>query len=370
MSRQSIVRGVLVGCGPRGLEHARALSRCAAVNFVACCDALKERRDAVAAGHGVAAYGELETMLARESPDLVHIVTPPGRRGPLLSLLADASVPACIVEKPVALGVSDYRELTRFAEGGPGAAMKISVCLQGRYHPLVQQARNDNTLGGLMSLNATSRMNVALQGVHMIDRSLCLAGDPTVGGTATTVVGGVCGGWDDYLGHDSPSNLWIQAVLPGGAALHCLFGPEARRTVDSDHIWMHTGLYAGFEFGAIQLDEFGRWSRVDASGVCSGVAGARDWQQSDTEHLIALMDDTCRWAFEGGPPAQTHIARALDEWALVLAAYHSAVLGRPVRLDEEPPADLVERLSATAPTAGPNVGGKRSPAGARKGGQA
>ena len=43
--------------------------------------------------------------------DVVHVATPPAVRVSAVEAVADAGVPACPVEKPIALGVEDWRAI-------------------------------------------------------------------------------------------------------------------------------------------------------------------------------------------------------------------------------------------------------------------
>jgi predicted dehydrogenase len=70
----------------------------------------------VAVRYGVPAfYDDLDTLLAREEPDVVHITTPPGSHLPLAVKAIDAGAHV-YVEKPLTLSFADSRRLVEHAE--------------------------------------------------------------------------------------------------------------------------------------------------------------------------------------------------------------------------------------------------------------
>ena len=71
-------------------------------------------------------------MIERERPDIVHVVTQPADRAPLMHLVAELGVAAAVVEKPLAARVTDWR-----CAGGAGAAAaatRFTVSHQFRWH--------------------------------------------------------------------------------------------------------------------------------------------------------------------------------------------------------------------------------------------
>ncbi len=97
-------RAAIVGSGQRSRPHIDAYRLLANAEVVACCAPTPSRRDALAAAFGIKAYADAAEMLRAERPDVVHIVTPPDARVELMTLVSDAGVPLCTVEKPIATG--------------------------------------------------------------------------------------------------------------------------------------------------------------------------------------------------------------------------------------------------------------------------
>jgi len=55
-------------------------------------------------------------MLDKECPDLLHIVTTPDLRVPLMTIAAEHEVPVAIVEKPIAIQGEDWRQIRDLRE--------------------------------------------------------------------------------------------------------------------------------------------------------------------------------------------------------------------------------------------------------------
>jgi len=94
-------RAVIVGCGPRGADHAEAYRHLTSAQVAACCDPHPEKRAAMAQRFGLRAYPDAEAMISVERPDLVHLATGPSTRVGLLSLVDRLGVPLCTTEKPL-----------------------------------------------------------------------------------------------------------------------------------------------------------------------------------------------------------------------------------------------------------------------------
>ena len=102
-------RCAFLGCGGRAVGHAEAYEFVTRGERVALCDLNEERLRTFGDRFGVEKrYTDLDTMLREEKPDLVHCVTDPTLRVPLMTRLAEAGVPAVLVEKPICISADDY----------------------------------------------------------------------------------------------------------------------------------------------------------------------------------------------------------------------------------------------------------------------
>jgi predicted dehydrogenase len=104
-------RVALVGCGPRGRQHARGvLASPHRFELVAICDLDPARRAALAAELGVTrCYVDAERMLAAEQPDVLVFATPPAVREALVKLGLRHGVKAIACEKPLACSLAEAR---------------------------------------------------------------------------------------------------------------------------------------------------------------------------------------------------------------------------------------------------------------------
>ena len=110
-------RCAFLGCGPRAKGHASAYAHITRGEMVVLCDMNEERLSAFGDEFGVETrYTDLDEMLDKEKPDVVHCVTDPTLRVPLLTKLSEAGVPSVLVEKQGTLGGApiheDYAALT------------------------------------------------------------------------------------------------------------------------------------------------------------------------------------------------------------------------------------------------------------------
>ncbi|MFO7948602.1 MAG: Gfo/Idh/MocA family oxidoreductase, partial [Armatimonadota bacterium] len=86
-------RSLLLGCGPRAVEHADVYSDIPNMEMVACCDLQQERTDEFQKRFDIPeAFDDYETALEAVQPDIVHIVTQPANRVWEVRCAADAGV--------------------------------------------------------------------------------------------------------------------------------------------------------------------------------------------------------------------------------------------------------------------------------------
>ena len=105
-------RSAIIGCGGRAYGHANAYQQIPQAELVACANRSDTaRRQKFVETFGITGYADAERMLRTEQPDLVHLVAMPDQWRELIPMVSELGVPACIVEKPIACGVSDWRFL-------------------------------------------------------------------------------------------------------------------------------------------------------------------------------------------------------------------------------------------------------------------
>ena len=337
-------RSVIVGCGSRARWHAQAYRNVQRGTLVACCDLDAGRREAFASEFGLTPYADVGTMLSAEMPDLVHVVTPPRTRVPLLTLVADAGVPACLVEKPIATEVRDWQALVGLLSQ---TATKIGVNAQFRYHPDLTRCREalrSGELGDVRLLEATAGGTICDQGVHVIDWAMSLIGDDE-----PVWIFGATAGVEDmaHQMHPSPSLAIGEVRFGGGARALWHLGRTAPRVLQDPAYYKHCRVAAYADCGHVLYEEFGRWEIVGRRGSISGHVEDRGWEEGNHLAQAALTEAMFTWLEDDKKPVGTCLNRALIQWNTVLGLYASTVWRRPVELPFDPPDDLWERLKQT-----------------------
>ena len=333
-----------------------------------------DKRDELADAYGVAArYDDYREMLARERPDVVHVNTPPDARLELLEQIAEAGVPAAIIEKPVAIDGPDCAALAAFARTSP---LKVAVNHQLHYHAprrRLQRLVADGAIGAVRLIDASTGMNAAYQGTHALQSVFAFAG-----GSAPAAVFGQASGTEGLQpsprNHFAPDDLLAAIDFAGGlrAVLRCGSGaprlteapPDAREAV-----WGHKRITVYGERGHVT------WTMWSWETLLDGrlERGTHDYWQHDAPAESALVDSVLDWIesarslrepkhapgetshalgnWEHGgnrrtgiPGQQTlaepeaepdhplRLAEATAQYAVLLAAYRSATERRPLAL--------------------------------------
>jgi len=139
------LRTGLVGCGKVGHLHAAALRNLPESEFVAVCARTPGKADAFAAKYRVAAFTDVNEMIAAEEVDAVCVCTPhPQHAAPAIAA-ARAGVHV-LVEKPLASSLADCDAMLAAARAGH--AVLGTVC-QRRFYPPCQRIRQAMDAGRL-----------------------------------------------------------------------------------------------------------------------------------------------------------------------------------------------------------------------------
>ena len=108
-------RVALLGAGYIADWHAQALQSVQGVELVAVCDRFQAKAEALAAKFNAPkVYTALERMLAEESLDAVHILTPPDKHFETARIVLEAGVNV-FLEKPMCAAAADCESLVRLA---------------------------------------------------------------------------------------------------------------------------------------------------------------------------------------------------------------------------------------------------------------
>lgn len=329
-------RAVVVGCGPRGMDHIEAYRHIAAARVTACCDPHPEKREAATLRFGLRSYEDAATMISAESPDLVHLATGPSTRVGLLSLVDQLGVPLCTTEKPVCTSVPDWRALSRLAQG---QRTRFAVCHQLRWHQDLMRCQQAMArLGSPELLHLSAGMNLMGQGTHVLNYGRSLIGDPRV-----TEVFGTVSGWDaDDRMHPAPRASVAQLVFANGVRGLWTSGPTSPRCGDPATTWQHVRVAAQAASGRVIYEEFARWETSGPDGVAAGRVG--DHRAGNLLAQAGFHTAMLDW-LDGADRPGSDLAASLHECAVIFALYTSALHGRPVTMDGFDPADdLVEQV--------------------------
>ena len=137
------MRYALIGCGRIATNHMKA-----AVNnqleISAVCDVVQEHMEVLLAKHelqndmSILRYTDYKSMIQEVKPDLVSIATESGIHAEIALFCIDHGVHV-IIEKPMAMSISDANEIIRHSEE---KHVKVSACHQNRITIAVQEMRH------------------------------------------------------------------------------------------------------------------------------------------------------------------------------------------------------------------------------------
>ena len=164
-----------LGCGGRARAHADAYRFVKNGKIAAICDMNEELLTSFGEDFGVSSrYTDLDEMLEKEKPDVLHIVTAPVLRGTnqrirysLMKQASDAGVPAAIVEKPIAVESEDWKQLAGLAEE---TQTKFVVNTQLNFHPKNLELKRDvaeGRIGDIKFIDASARSTPVDQAPHV-----------------------------------------------------------------------------------------------------------------------------------------------------------------------------------------------------------
>jgi predicted dehydrogenase len=336
-------RAAILGCTDRGRMHAQAYQHVERGSLVACCDRHAEKRQAFADEFGLKAYADLEEMIRMEKPDLIHLVTAPITRVEQMKLVSELGVPACIVEKPIALEVRDWKALQELSHR---TKTKFGVGAQFRYHPDLahcREALQSGVLGALRFIDCSAVGTICDQGVHVLDWAMSLNDDLPV----KRVFGAASGKENlSHPVHPSPDTTVAQLVFDNDVYGLWNLGETAPRVVDEPVYYKHCRIAAYAEKGHILYEEFGRWEIVSIQGIESGHADLRGWRKGNHLAQAGLTSGMFDWLEDDTKPVGTNLLRSLQQWNVVLGLYASTIWRVPVELPFEPPEDLWSQLNA------------------------
>lgn len=264
------LRTALIGCGRIADRHVRLLTSMPEFSLVAMSDVHRHKAESLASHFGGTAYDDYRVMLAEEKPDLVHILTPSGTHASI-ALEVMESVPNVLVEKPMALTLSDADAMIEKAER---LSRRLFVVKQNRYNLPVVKLREALEAGrfGRLTLGAIRvrwcrrqdyydqdayRGTWALDGgalanqaSHHIDMLQWMFGD----------VAEVFGMTARQLVQIEAEDTGVAAVRFANGALGTIEATTAARPTDIEASISVLGEHGIVEIGGFALNEMKRWT--------------------------------------------------------------------------------------------------------------
>ena len=130
----------LIGCGRISVNHIAA-AKANGLGIVALCDVkpekISEKKKQLELDGGINSYTDYQEMLAKEKPALVAVCTESGEHAHIVLDCIDAGVHV-IVEKPIALSLTDADEIIRRAKA---KGVKVCTSHQNRFNKSIQKIR-------------------------------------------------------------------------------------------------------------------------------------------------------------------------------------------------------------------------------------
>jgi len=332
-------RVALVGCGPRGRDHAEAfLANSDRFELAALCDIDAERLQSLSAiCEGAEPYEDAERMLSDVKPDVFCFATMPHIRLGLVELGVRHHVKAIAYEKPMATSLAEARRIRDLCEG---AGIKTIVSHQHKYGShwrKVKEIIDGGEIGGIHTIHATAKGWLLQYGTHLVDYMMFLNG----GSRATWVVGHVHGKEKLSDSHPSPDYAMAQFEFENGVRGIVECGTLAPDQPGDNAFWMNAGATAYGSEGYAQVIVGSGWRAVtrSSSGLIEG-PGAFDVKVDQPPYIRDLAD----WLDD---PSKVHPCNgetAYHGFELVMGICLSGLERRRVTLPIEPSEPIMERL--------------------------
>ncbi len=334
-------RSVIIGCGGRAYGHANAYQQISRGELVACANRSDvARREKFSETFGITGYADAEQMLRTEQPDLVHLVAMPDQWRELMPMVSELGVPACIVEKPIACGVEDWRLLGELEKR---TATKFGVGKQYRWHPGLiscQKIVQSGELGNIHLLDFSCGMNLSAQGTHIIDWAMSLNNDSPI----VRVFGTVSGVESLASTYPAPDASSCQVLFENGVYGFWNTGFTSPRIMDDEAIYKHCRVAAYGEKGHVLFEEFGGWEIFSKEKMENHRTSPDEWRENNDLSQARLTDAMFDWIEDDDCPVGTNLKLALHQFNAILGIYASAISCKPIDIPFDPPIDLDSQL--------------------------
>jgi len=307
--------------------------------MVALCDLDEQRRNDFGNEFGISdRYSDIHEMLDTVKPDVLHIVTLPELRVPLMTIASDHNVPAAIVEKPIALQGEDYRKLR---ELNTTTSTRFCVNTQLHFHARNLELKRDvaeGRIGKVRFVDASARSTPLDQGVHVLELAHSYNGFDDF----TRVFGQVSDA--SHIDSRQPAPGMCSASLNFANGSHGMLvcGTAAPYATDRREVpYAHKRIAVYGNDGFVHWT-MGSWERRTLDGGYE--SGTHDYGVEDDLAQGRLTEAVFDWLLDDAAPHPTRLERSLAQFNVILGIYMSALQSRPVELPCDPPDGLLAAL--------------------------
>ena len=335
----------MLGCGNRAREHADAYRFIKRGTLAAICDMDEERLNPFGDQFGIASrYTDLDEMLEKEKPDVLHIVTSPvipssnaRIRYPLMKQASDHGVPAAIVEKPIAVEGEDWKQIAGLAEK---TKTKFVVNTQLNFHPKNLELKRDvaeGRIGEIKFIDASARSRSAEQGGHVLQ----LVSSYIDNARPVRVLGQISGSEDlTAATHPAPTHVIGHVLYENDLHVSIAFGTEmAQKASDTPGIYDHKRVFVVGTKGFVHW-RFSSWERSTLEGGYEG--GPLNYREQDVIAQANFTEAIFDWLDDENNVHPTHLKQSLVESNIILGMYQSGLTNEMIELPFEPPDGLME----------------------------
>lgn len=345
-----MIRFGIIGCGRISEKHVVSIAKCSNARLTGLYDPLPERMEELERKYSlvnrelstdtvaVAKHSDPDGLLRDANVDAVVIATPSHSHAHLAVAALRAGKPV-LLEKPMALSLRDADEI---AESAANLRLRVQVCHQLRYRPLMRLAKewvDNGTLGTIRSGTVTVRLNrspayyaaapwrgswdqdggmLLNQGVHLIDLLLWMMGE-----TVDSVYGML--GWGKNV--KPTEDVAIGTIRFANGAIGIVEANTISQPNNLDQSLSLFGDLGTISIGGTGLTEVRRWHAVGQETPLLPEAADFDEHLAMYEHFVGSLQ---------GHPHDPLFAvdtpdgrRALET---VFAIYESARIASPIRL--------------------------------------
>ena len=337
----------MLGCGGRARGHADAYRFIKRGKLAAICDMNEERRNTFGDDFGISSrYADLDEMLEKEKPDVLHTVTSPvipssneRIRYPLMKQASDHGVPAAIIEKPIAVESEDWKQISRLAEE---TKTKFVVNTQLHFHPKNLELKKDiaeGRIGEIKFIDASARSMPGEQGGHVLQ----LVSSYIDNARPMRILGQISGS-ENLTGatHPSPMHAVEHVLYENGLHVSLAFGTEmAQKASDDPGIYGHKRVLVVGTKGFVHW-RFSSWERATLEGGYEN--GPLNYGEQDVIAQGNFTEAVFDWLDNEKNVHPTHLKQSLAEFNLLLGIYYSGITNEIIDLPFEPPDGLMDIL--------------------------